>query len=113
MSSQPRSTGRPLWLETAAIALLMTATLKIMANATISPALPALEVQCLSVLVRAALSSCPRMHALCLGGARPSLARLPPRIEAHPQPGFDCLSPMPYYLLDHPDSYYPQKKQFL
>jgi MFS family permease len=43
MSSQPRSTGRPLWLETAAIALLMTATLKIMANATISPALPALE----------------------------------------------------------------------
>jgi MFS family permease len=43
MSSQSPSTGRPLWLETAAIALLMTATLKIMANATISPALPALE----------------------------------------------------------------------
>ncbi len=34
---------RPLWLDAAAIALLLTATLKIMANATISPALPALE----------------------------------------------------------------------
>jgi MFS family permease len=43
MSDKASSSGRPLWLETAAIALLMTATLKIMANATISPALPALE----------------------------------------------------------------------
>lgn len=34
---------RPIWTDAAAIALLMTATLKIMANATISPALPALE----------------------------------------------------------------------
>ncbi|MEM5585853.1 MFS transporter [Roseibium sp. AS2] len=32
-----------MWLETAAIALLLTATLKIMANATISPALPGLQ----------------------------------------------------------------------
>lgn len=43
MSAQASPSGKPLWLETAAIALLMTATLKIMANATISPALPALE----------------------------------------------------------------------
>ncbi|KZM48334.1 MFS transporter [Labrenzia sp. OB1] len=35
--------GRPLWMDSAAVALLMAATLKIMANATISPALPALE----------------------------------------------------------------------
>ncbi|MHA7772544.1 MFS transporter [Roseibium sp. M-1] len=42
MSSPSAPSNRPLWLETAAIALLMTATLKIMANATISPALPAL-----------------------------------------------------------------------
>lgn len=42
MSSQAIRTGRPLWLETAAVALLLTATLKIMANATISPALPGL-----------------------------------------------------------------------
>ena len=34
---------RPLWMDAVAIALLMTATFKIMANATISPALPALE----------------------------------------------------------------------
>jgi len=34
---------RPVWLESVAIALLLTATLKIMANATISPALPGLE----------------------------------------------------------------------
>lgn len=34
-----------LWQESAAIALLLTATLKIMANATISPALPALEAR--------------------------------------------------------------------
>ncbi len=34
---------QPLWLDGAAIALLLTATLKIMANATISPALPSLE----------------------------------------------------------------------
>jgi MFS family permease len=34
---------RPIWMDVAAIGLLMTATLKIMANATISPALPALE----------------------------------------------------------------------
>lgn len=33
----------PLWRDVAAVALLLTATLKIMANATISPALPALE----------------------------------------------------------------------
>ncbi|WP_269582376.1 MFS transporter [Roseibium sp. Sym1] len=42
MSFPLKSPERPLWLETAAIALLMTATLKIMANATISPALPGL-----------------------------------------------------------------------
>lgn len=42
MTSHVISSERPLWLETAAIALLMTATLKIMANATISPALPGL-----------------------------------------------------------------------
>ncbi len=42
--TQTGSVGsRPVWREAAAIALLMTATLKIMANATISPALPALE----------------------------------------------------------------------
>ncbi|WP_299813948.1 MFS transporter [uncultured Roseibium sp.] len=35
--------GHPRWLDAAAVTLLMTATLKIMANATISPALPALE----------------------------------------------------------------------
>ena len=34
-----------LWQDTVALALLMAATLKIMANATISPALPALEAQ--------------------------------------------------------------------
>ncbi|MBG6155922.1 MFS family permease [Labrenzia sp. EL_159] len=34
---------RPLWMDAVAVALLMTATFKIMANATISPALPALE----------------------------------------------------------------------
>ena len=43
MSFQIQASERPLWLETAAIALLLTATLKIMANATISPALPGLE----------------------------------------------------------------------
>ncbi|MEE4012211.1 MFS transporter [Roseibium sp. FZY0029] len=43
MSDKASSSERPLLLETVAIALLMTATLKIMANATISPALPALE----------------------------------------------------------------------
>jgi len=42
MSSKAIRTDRPLWLESAAVALLLTATLKIMANATISPALPAL-----------------------------------------------------------------------
>jgi len=42
MTSHTITSERPLWLETAAIALLMTATLKIMANATISPALPGL-----------------------------------------------------------------------
>lgn len=42
MFTQSSPSNRPLWLETAAIALLMIATLKIMANATISPALPAL-----------------------------------------------------------------------
>jgi MFS family permease len=35
--------GLPLWRDAIAVGLLMTATLKIMANATISPALPALE----------------------------------------------------------------------
>ncbi|WP_422376128.1 MFS transporter [Roseibium sp.] len=43
MSSQTHVSGRPIWLEAAAIALLLIATLKIMANATISPALPGLE----------------------------------------------------------------------
>ncbi|POF29206.1 MFS transporter [Roseibium marinum] len=43
MSRANSLTERPLWLDAAAIGLLMTATLKIMANATISPALPALE----------------------------------------------------------------------
>jgi len=43
MSISNSTSERPLWREAAAIALLMTATLKIMANATISPALPALE----------------------------------------------------------------------
>ncbi|GAB4576508.1 MAG: MFS transporter [Roseibium sp.] len=42
MSTFPQKIERPLQLEAAAIALLLTATLKIMANATISPALPAL-----------------------------------------------------------------------
>ncbi|MCK7612084.1 MFS transporter [Roseibium sediminicola] len=42
MTSHAIPSERPLWLESAAIALLMTATLKIMANATISPALPGL-----------------------------------------------------------------------
>ncbi|WP_296588589.1 MFS transporter [Roseibium sp.] len=43
MSQSPEHTHRPLWRDTVAVGLLMTATLKIMANATISPALPALE----------------------------------------------------------------------
>lgn len=43
MNSQMHVVGRPIWLEAAAIALLLIATLKIMANATISPALPGLE----------------------------------------------------------------------
>ena len=43
MSSQTHVAVRPIWLEAAAIALLLIATLKIMANATISPALPGLE----------------------------------------------------------------------
>lgn len=38
-----RNAWRPSWLDVAAIGLLLTASLKIMANATISPALPALE----------------------------------------------------------------------
>jgi len=42
MSILFQTSERPFWLKAAAIALLMTATLKIMANATISPALPAL-----------------------------------------------------------------------
>jgi len=43
VSHPSQNPERPLLLETAAIALLLIATLKIMANATISPALPALE----------------------------------------------------------------------
>lgn len=43
MSHFQRNSWRPSWLDAAAIGLLLTASLKIMANATISPALPALE----------------------------------------------------------------------
>lgn len=43
MLHRHRTSARPFWLDAAAIGLLLTATLKIMANATISPALPALE----------------------------------------------------------------------
>lgn len=43
MSTPEITEQQPLWREAAALALLLTATLKIMANATISPALPALE----------------------------------------------------------------------
>lgn len=43
MSDDRVSRQRPLWTDAAAIALLLTATFKIMANATISPALPGLE----------------------------------------------------------------------
>lgn len=43
MSTPKITAQQPLWREAAALALLLTATLKIMANATISPALPALE----------------------------------------------------------------------
>ena len=43
MSLFIRVTLRPSWLDAAAIGLLLAATLKIMANATISPALPDLE----------------------------------------------------------------------
>lgn len=43
MSSQNSNYERPLLRDAIALGLLMTATLKIMANATISPALPALE----------------------------------------------------------------------
>ncbi|MBN9670325.1 MFS transporter [Roseibium aggregatum] len=43
MSELKAAGERPLWLDSVAIALLLTATLKIMANATISPALPSLQ----------------------------------------------------------------------
>lgn len=43
MSDDRVSRQRPLWTDAAAIAVLLTATFKIMANATISPALPGLE----------------------------------------------------------------------
>jgi len=43
MFQDHRKSYRPSWLDAAAIGLLLTATLKIMANATISPALPDLE----------------------------------------------------------------------
>lgn len=42
VSLNTQTLERPLWLQATAVALLLTATLKIMANATISPALPAL-----------------------------------------------------------------------
>jgi len=43
MTEVERVPDKPLWRDAAALALLLTATLKIMANATIRPALPALE----------------------------------------------------------------------
>jgi MFS family permease len=43
VSVQEAKGNLPLWRDAIAVGLLMTATLKIMANATISPALPALE----------------------------------------------------------------------
>ncbi|WP_420332121.1 MFS transporter [Roseibium sp.] len=43
MFQNHRNSLQPSWLNAAAIGLLLTATLKIMANATISPALPDLE----------------------------------------------------------------------
>jgi len=43
MESISRTTEMPIWRESRAIALLMAATLTVMANATISPALPGLQ----------------------------------------------------------------------
>ena len=43
MDPSQRTQNQSIWRDTAALALLLTASLKIMANATISPALPALE----------------------------------------------------------------------
>ncbi len=43
MESISRTTEMPIWRDSRAVALLMAATLTVMANATISPALPGLQ----------------------------------------------------------------------